>query len=82
MISDWSLSRYVWSCYVWLGAIKDGRHKKAADGGDESAYYFVGIAYEKGLGVTKDINKAKKWFELSASHGDILAKGRLKQLPI
>jgi len=48
--------------------------KKAAAQGDLEGEYNLGIAYYRGIGVTKDINEAVKWFHKSAEQGDAEAQ--------
>lgn len=43
--------------------------KKAAELNDERAQYELGINYEKGIYLKRDINKASYWLEKSASNG-------------
>ena len=40
----------------------------------------MGIAYEKGLGLKKDLKEALKWYEKSAEQGHLEAKAALKRL--
>jgi hypothetical protein len=65
---------------VWAGAFEEARdvyyakdYKQAmtllrplAEQGHPEAQYLVGNMYERGDGVTKDINEAGKWYRLSA----------------
>ncbi|EGO62369.1 tetratricopeptide repeat protein [Acetonema longum] len=44
--------------------------RQAADKGDAAAQYKLGIAYEEGNGVEKDLAEAIKWWKLSAEQGD------------
>jgi uncharacterized protein len=44
--------------------------KKAAEGGDAEAHYFIGIAYEQGRGVVADQTEATRWFLKGAQMGD------------
>lgn len=43
--------------------------KPLADAGDLNAEYYVGLHYYLGLGVTKDHNKAREWYEKAAING-------------
>jgi TPR repeat protein len=43
--------------------------KQAAKQGNEAGQYFLGWMYSLGKGVTKDIQEAKYWFQLSAAQG-------------
>lgn len=42
---------------------------QAADFGYPLAQYYIGIVYQQGLGVTKDLKKAQKWFDVAAQQG-------------
>lgn len=46
---------------------------KGAESGDITSQYYLGRAYELGLGVTQDYDKAMTWYEASAKRGDIIA---------
>ena len=52
-------------------------YKKAANMGDESAQYYLGNAYEEGIGVEKDYEEAIKWYKKSANQGYVLAQSHL-----
>ena len=49
----------------------------AAEQGNVSAHYNLGIMYNKGLGVPQDYKTAVKWFTLSAEQGHAEAQGNL-----
>lgn len=54
----------------------------AADHGLSDAQYSVGMFYAEGRGgVKKDVNEARKWYKLSAAHGNEYASKALKKLP-
>lgn len=55
-------------------------YKIAAESGNSEAQYRVGIAYADGLGVERNIDKARKWLTLSAQQDHFLAKFRLDNL--
>jgi hypothetical protein len=46
---------------------------------DEKAQYNVGLMYAQGLGVQKDMSKAVKWYEKSATQGNAFAQYNLAQ---
>jgi len=48
--------------------------QKAADMGHHAAEHNIGILYEYGRGVRKDLELAKSWYERAESHGSIKAK--------
>lgn len=39
---------------------------EAANYGYPVAQYYLGVAYQQGLGVDKDLKKAQKWFDIAA----------------
>lgn len=43
--------------------------RKAANDGDPWAQYSLGLAYQEGIGVRKNIGHAQKWYQLSANQG-------------
>lgn len=45
------------------------KYKTAAEYGDASAQFNLGLCYEKGNGVIKDMNKAVQWYQKSAAQG-------------
>lgn len=51
-----------------------------AQAGDAEAQYNVGLFYENGYGVTKNINNALEWYKKAARNGNSLAKSSLKRL--
>ncbi len=53
---------------------------KAAEEGDVDAQLELGLLYENGRGVSKNINEAVKWFTKAAEQGDERAKKALEEL--
>jgi TPR repeat protein len=53
---------------------------KAANQGDEDAYYYLGICYEYGQGVDKDLIVAKRHYQQAADLGHEKAKNKLKSI--
>jgi TPR repeat protein len=43
---------------------------KAAEAGDPSGMYWVGVAFWSGRGVAQDFVEGYKWLDLSAKYGD------------
>jgi len=41
----------------------------------------LGNLYAQGLGVARDYEQARRWYEKAAAAGDALAKDRLHTLP-
>jgi len=54
--------------------------RKAADQGDASAQYNLGIAYARGDGVAKNEAEALKWFRMAAEQGEPNARYTLQKL--
>ena len=54
--------------------------RKAADQNDGDAQYNLGWAYESGLGVAKDQQRAIGWYSKAASNRNVLALRRLDSL--
>ena len=48
--------------------------------GYTSAMWNVGNFYEIGIGVTKDLNKAKEWYTKAAAQGNVRAQEKLDTL--
>ena len=44
------------------------------------AQYNLGVCYELGEGVEKDLEEAKKWYQLAAKQGEEEAKSALDRL--
>lgn len=66
------------------GAYKLGDYEDAfsiwmplAETGNPSAQVFIGLLYNQGHGVIKDINEAVKWYSLASEQGHTPAKWRL-----
>ena len=53
---------------------------KAAASGDATAKYCLGLAYERGDGVSKNAAKARRWFKDAAAAGYTAAGAALKRL--
>ena len=51
--------------------------KPLADQGDADAQYYLGVMYEKGVGVPQDSKEAVKWYRLAAEQGLADAQGNL-----
>jgi Hint domain/Sel1 repeat len=49
-------------------------YSKAADHGDRTAQYNLGLMYDRGLGVPKDHVAAATWFQKAADHGHTEAR--------
>ena len=43
------------------------------------AEYTLGYFYEKGIGCSRNVNEANKWFKLALQHGNIQALKKIKQ---
>ena len=55
-------------------------YRKAAEQGNATAQYNIGVCYDNGYGVTKDYAEAVKWYRKAAAQGYDSAKDRLKKL--
>jgi TPR repeat protein len=56
------------------------QYRKTADQGDPAAQRNLGVLYESGWGVTKDIEQARLWYQKAANQGDALATMAIKRL--
>lgn len=54
--------------------------KAKADAGDAGAMRFLGTCYANGLGVSRDLDEAKRWFRKAAEAGSQAAKEELANL--
>ncbi|QLH36693.1 MAG: sel1 repeat family protein [Parachlamydiaceae bacterium] len=52
----------------------------SANQGDSGAQFYLGSLYERGEGVSQDLNKAIEYYKLSAALGYEEAQERLKNL--
>jgi len=53
---------------------------KAAEQGNAAAKYNLGAMYEEGLGASKDLKEAEKWYGLAAKQGDAEAQKALESI--
>lgn len=54
--------------------------KRAAAAGNDRANHFIGDIYAYGIGVPKDAELAKQYYEKSSKHGFFIGKTRLLHL--
>ena len=54
--------------------------RRAAAEGYASEQYNLGVMYQTGFGLPKDMTKAREWFQKAADQGDVQAKSILKKL--
>ncbi len=73
--------------FFGYAAYKSGYYQRAmnlwrplAEAGDPRAQEFVGILYEEGHGVPKDVEKAMSWYERAADGGDMAAQFNLGRI--
>ena len=73
--------------FFGYAAYKAGHYQRAidlwlplAEAGDARAQEFVGILYEEGHGVPKDVAKAIEWYERAAESGDMAAQFNLGRI--
>src|SRR5690606_17724572 len=52
-------------------------YERAAEKGLALAQYRIGNMYEKGVGVERNLNKAKTWYKAAASQGNLTAMHNL-----
>jgi TPR repeat protein len=52
--------------------------KSAAEKGAAAAQFELGRRYEKGTGMTANLEEAMRWYEKAAAQGDVLAIQRLR----
>ena len=57
------------------------RNLRAARAGYASEQYNLGIIYQHGFGVEKNLATAREWLEKAASQDHTQAKAALKTLP-
>ena len=55
-------------------------YRKAAEEGVANTQFLLGACYAKGIGVTKDLAEAVKWYRKAAQQGDPKAKVKLNDL--
>ncbi len=73
--------------FFGYAAYKSGYYQRAmklwlplAEAGDARAQEFIGILYEEGHGVPKDIETAMSWYERAALSGDMAAQYNLGRI--
>ncbi len=73
--------------FFGYAAYKSGYYQRAmnlwlplAEAGDARAQEFVGILYEEGHGVPKDVDRAMSWYERAAESGDMAAQYNLGRI--
>ena len=54
-------------------------YRKAADQGEPAAQFSLGLMYEQGTGVNRNLTEADRWYRLAAKNGDPDAKVVLAQ---
>jgi uncharacterized protein len=57
-------------------------YRRAADGGNDSAMYNIGLLFDEGLGMDKNKTQAVFWYRKAADAGNVLAKTSLKNLGV
>jgi TPR repeat protein len=60
--------------------VEKAQHDKQTETVQGGENYLLGVRYESGIGVPKNIEEAKKYYRLSADQGNELAKTRLREL--
>ena len=84
--ANFSLGQNLFAAGDYAGALQAWR--PLAEAGDVRAQYSLGVIYEKGLGVPRDLPRAIEWYRHAANHGYApaiaalrTAKGRLEPPP-
>ena len=54
--------------------------EKSARAGNAQSMYIVGRYYEDGIGIEKDLSKAKEWYRKAKKRGNSAAKRALEAL--
>ena len=54
--------------------------RRAAAEGYASEQYNLGVMYQTGFGLPKDMAKAREWFQKAADQGDVQAKKHPEKL--
>ena len=57
------------------------RNKRAARAGYASEQYNMGIMYQHGFGVERNLDTAREWLQKAADQGHVQAQAALKKLP-
>ena len=55
-------------------------YRKAADQGNMYGEFNIGLLYEFGYGVTKNLDEAAEWYRRAANRGMERAKTKLQEL--
>ena len=53
-------------------------YRKAADQNEPAAQYSLGLMYDQGTGVQRNLSEATRWYRLAAKNGDPDAKAYLR----
>jgi TPR repeat protein len=57
-------------------------YRRAAEAGNDTAMYNIGVLWEGGLGVAQDRYQAITWYRKAAAAGNEPAKAALKSLGV
>ena len=55
-------------------------YRKAAEQNEPAAQYSLGLMYEQGTGVPRNLTEANRWYQLAAKNGDPDAKAALRTI--
>lgn len=55
-------------------------YQKAAEQGDATAQFYLGLCYDKGKGVAQDYEKAVEWYQKAADQGNAFAQSKIKEV--
>jgi len=70
-LSEYDRGNYASAVHEW---------RMSAEKGDPQSQFALGSAFEKGKGVSIDLEEAYKWYRLSADNGLVEAQARLGEL--
>ena len=55
-------------------------YRKAAEQNEPAAQYSMGLMYDQGTGVPRNLTEATRWYQLAAQNGDPDAKAVLRAM--
>ena len=75
-----ALENFNFFMYYLFICLATKRHRKAATQGVTKSQFALGLIYEKGKGVKKDLAEAAKWYGEAAAQGDVEAIRKVAKL--
>lgn len=67
----------IFTCCLLITGCSSNALKNSAEKGDPVAQYQLGFNYQTGIGVPRDLEQARYWYELSAKNGNTAARNNL-----